>query len=169
MINGNIDFIMLDINLSVTDSYNLTSIYYIMVGRILDIGIKYAPTSEINVRNCLLSLLDRFLPFYQYANPDIPTVPISKINALTTLVDTLIIFLCMVICSTEGLMVFKGVKYLHEVITGRHSDIYSFSKDTKTESTSNWERRQENFSRLNDNTDVPEFETIGFANDIVSN
>lgn len=166
VIYGSIEFIMHDINLSATNSCDLPPIYYIMAGRILAIGIKYVSTGEIQVRNCLLSLLDRYLPFYQYINAKMSVATISKINAITALVNALLISVSLVMCSTGDLMVFRRVKYLHEVITGRYSDIYSFNKDKKTKSTSKDERKQETGNRSHNNADVPEFETAGVANDI---
>lgn len=165
-IYDSIEFIMHDIDLSVTHNYDLPPIYYIMAGRVLAIGIKYASTGEIKVRNCLLSLLDRYLPFYQYVNTNMPVVTISKIYAITTLINALLISVSLVMCSTGDLMVFRRVKYLHEVITGRYSDIYSLNKDKKTKSTSKNETRQENSNQSNNNADVPEYETTGIANDI---
>ena len=104
-------------------------IYYTIAGRVLSIGIRYASTNNLKVRNNLLALIDSFLPFYQYAKGENNTFPKSvdfklTIKGIGVLVNTLIVAASMVMCATGDIEVLRRTKYLHEVVTGRFSDLY---------------------------------------------
>ncbi|KAG0669217.1 Anaphase-promoting complex subunit 1 [Maudiozyma exigua] len=104
-------------------------IYYTIAGRVLSIGIRYASTNNLKVRNNLLTLIDTFLPFYQYAKGENNTFPKSvdfklTIKGIGILVNTLIVSASMVMCATGDIEVLRRTKYLHEVVTGRFSDLY---------------------------------------------
>lgn len=123
-ITGNLDFIMSDISLAATNCYDVLPLYYIIAGRALSIGIKFASTGDVDIRNCLISLIDRFLPFYQYYHLDLSYMNTQKCITITSLVNALLISVSMIMYSTGDLVVFRRLKFLHEVITGRFSDIY---------------------------------------------
>lgn len=104
-------------------------IYYTIAGRVLAIGVRYASTNNLKVRNNLLTLIDSFLPFYQYTKGGNNTFPKSvdfklTIKGIGILVNTLIVSASMVMCATGDIEVLRRTKYLHEVVTGRFSDLY---------------------------------------------
>ncbi|CAB4253897.1 similar to Saccharomyces cerevisiae YNL172W APC1 Largest subunit of the Anaphase-Promoting Complex/Cyclosome (APC/C) [Maudiozyma barnettii] len=131
-IDYSLDFILNGIHDSTLkgdlDSDNLP-IYYTIAGRILAIGIKYASTNNLKVRNNMLILIDTFLPFYQYSKEENSTFGSSAdfklaIKGIGVLINTLIVSASMVMCATGDIEVLRRVKYLHEVVTGKFSDLY---------------------------------------------
>lgn len=157
-ITGNLDFIMSDINLTTTDCDDLIPLYYIMAGRALSIGIKFASTGDIDLRNCLIALIDRFLPFYQYYHLDLSYGNTQKCNAITSLVNVLLISVSMIMCSTGDLAVFRRLKFLHEVITGRFSDIYKNTKKSEEASPDKKNDSKSGINRPYHHDLVPEYE-----------
>lgn len=98
-------------------------IYYQISGRILALGIKYSSTGLIDLRDTLLSLLDKLLPLYQY--PGSYTLDFQlTIKAINSLINVVVVAVSLVMSSTGDLEVLKRVRYLHEIITGIDSDLY---------------------------------------------
>lgn len=98
-------------------------IYYTIAGRVLAMGIRYASTGDLLIRNSLLTLLDRFLPFYQYPGDDRLDFRLSIIG-IDVLVDVLLVSVSMVMCGTGDLDVLRRARYMHEVTSGKHSDLF---------------------------------------------
>lgn len=125
-IGDDLSFIMKDVDIGVKFSElntDLLPIYYTMAGRILAMGIRFASTGNLKIRNILLSLVDKFLPLYQYPgkqNLDF-RLTISVINVLT---NVIVVSLSMVMCASGDLEVLRRVKYLHEVVSGPYSDLF---------------------------------------------
>ena len=128
-----LSFIMKDVDIGGKFSElntDLLPIYYTMAGRILAMGIRFASTGNLKIRNVLLSLVDKFLPFYQYPgkqNLDF-RLTISVINVLT---NVIIVSLSMVMCASGDLEVLRRVKYLHEVVSGPYSDLFQVIPSSK--------------------------------------
>lgn len=142
-IDYSLDFLLKDINPSRLktniDSGNLP-IYYTIAGRVLAIGIKFASSNKIKVRNNLLTLIDTFLPFYQYTkgeNEQFGTSADFKltIKGINILLNTLIVSSSMVMCASGDIEVLRRVRYLHDVVTGRFSDMYKHMPRTSSGNT----------------------------------
>lgn len=100
--------------------------YYTMAGRILAIGIRYASTGDTVIRDSLLFLMDRFLPFYQYPGTERLDFRLS-IDGVNTLLNVISVSLSMVMCGTGDLSVLRRLRFLEEVTTGRFSDLFRTS------------------------------------------
>ncbi|CAI4739708.1 BBL_G0044880.mRNA.1.CDS.1 [Saccharomyces cerevisiae] len=134
-IGDDLSFIMKDVDIGVKFSElntDLLPIYYTMAGRILAMGIRFASTGNLKIRNILLSLVDKFLPLYQYPgkqNLDF-RLTISVINVLT---NVIVVSLSMVMCASGDLEVLRRVKYLHEVVSGPYSDLFQEIPSSKSD------------------------------------
>lgn len=120
VLDGLEDYIDLEIN---TD--NLPA-YYTIAGRVLAIGIRHASTGDIAIRDSLLLLLDKFLPFYQYPGNDKLDFRMS-IYGINTLINVLSVSLSMIMCGTGDLNVLRRLRFLEEVTTGRFSHLFRAS------------------------------------------
>lgn len=100
-------------------------IYYTMAGRVLSQGIRYASSGDIRIRDCLLYLIDKFLPFYQYPGDGRLDFKLTMLG-INALVNVLMISMSLVMCGTGDLEVFRRVRYLHEIVLGKHSDLFKF-------------------------------------------
>ncbi|CAI4049999.1 hypothetical protein N7582_004805 [Saccharomyces uvarum] len=125
-IGDDLSFIMKDIDIS--EKYgelntDLLPIYYTMAGRVLAVGIRFASTGNLKIRNVLLSLVDKLLPFYQYPGKQNLDFRLT-ISVINVLVNVIIVSLSMVMCASGDLDVLRRVKYLHEVVSGPHSDLF---------------------------------------------
>ncbi|CAR29277.1 hypothetical protein ZYGR_0Z01990 [Zygosaccharomyces rouxii] len=135
-IGTDISFIMSDFT-NIFDSEINTDklpVYYTMAGRVLSIGIRYASSGDIRIRDCLLYLVDKFLPFYQYpgdARLDFK-LTILGINAL---LNVLLVSTSLVMCGTGDLETFRRTRYLHEIVLGKHSDVFKSQAPTKKTSS----------------------------------
>lgn len=125
-VNSNLSFLLDKIDKEKISNFDsdIVPIYFIIAGRALSVGIKYSSSGSFEVRDNLLLLIDRFIPFYQYPGKRAPDFR-SIINSLTILVNILIISVSMVMCSTGDLEVLKRIRYLHETILGVNSDLYA--------------------------------------------
>ena len=138
-IGSDMSFILQDIDFSTIDNILSTDklpIYFSIAGRVLAMGIKFASTGSTKIRNVLISLLDRFLPFYQYPgslkNEWTNNVDFRlAIKGVNVLVNTLIVATAFVMSATGDLKTLRRVKYLHEVVTGKFSDMYEYSSQSK--------------------------------------
>ncbi|CCF56181.1 hypothetical protein KAFR_0A07470 [Kazachstania africana CBS 2517] len=170
-INADFDFIFEDIEPEMLHGINTDSLplYHTLAGRIMAIGIKFASTNNLKTRNHLLSLIDKFLPFYQYPGPNSNSFTNNvdfqlTIKGTNVLVNVLIVAASMVMCATGDLEVFRRVRYLHEVVTGKHSDLYKSSKNSNSDNGVN---KSSSFGETNDDmnageslqmNDIPEIE-----------
>ncbi|QLL34572.1 hypothetical protein HG536_0G04340 [Torulaspora globosa] len=100
--------------------------YYTIAGRILAIGIRHASTGDRVIRDSLLLLMDKFLPFYQYPGTERLDFRLS-IDGINTLINVLSVSVSMVMCGTGDLSVMRRLRYLEEVTTGRFSDLFKTS------------------------------------------
>lgn len=157
-ITGDLEFLMSNINLAATDCYDVLPLYYMIAGRALSIGIKFASTGDVDIRNCLISLIDRFLPFYQYYHLDLSYMNTQKCITITSLVNALLISVSMIMYSTGDLVVFRRLKFLHEVITGRFSDIYKHTNKMEEPTPEVKGKRRTDSNRWYHHHPVPEYE-----------
>ncbi|CCD25648.1 anaphase promoting complex subunit 1 NDAI_0F03300 [Naumovozyma dairenensis CBS 421] len=128
-IEDSLEFVLGGMDIALSDQLSAKDlpIYLVMAGRVLAMGIKFASTSNIKVRDILLSLLDRFVPFYQYfGKRNVDEVLI--ISGITTLVNSLMISASMIMCATGDLEVFRRVRFVHETIFGLHSYLFKRAK-----------------------------------------
>ncbi|SMN19814.1 similar to Saccharomyces cerevisiae YNL172W APC1 Largest subunit of the Anaphase-Promoting Complex/Cyclosome (APC/C) [Maudiozyma saulgeensis] len=155
------------------DSDNLP-IYYTIAGRVLAIGIKYASTNNLKVRNNLLILIDTFLPFYQYSKEENSNFGRSAdfklaIKGIGVLINTLIVSASMVMCATGDIEVLRRTKYLHEVVTGKFSDLYKHMPSKEDTDRDRMDETVLSSTVSNDETnpllDVPNV-TSDFQNDL---
>ncbi|QLQ82643.1 hypothetical protein HG537_0H04060 [Torulaspora globosa] len=100
--------------------------YYTIAGRILAIGIRHASSGDKTIRDSLLLLMDKLLPFYQYPGTERLDFRLS-INGIKTLINVLSVSVSMVMCGTGDLSVMRRLRYLEEVTTGRFSDLFKSS------------------------------------------
>lgn len=98
-------------------------IYYTIAGRALAMGIRYASMGNIEMRDSLLLLVDRFLPFYQYPGDERLDFKLAIVG-INVLVNVLIVSASMIMCGTGDLSVLRRIRYLREVVTGKHSDLF---------------------------------------------
>lgn len=161
-IESSLDFILHDIppeSITTLDSDSLP-IYYTVAGRILSMGIKFASTNSFSNRNSIITLLDRLLPLYQFYRKDSSPDFRFIIKAISILINICIIALSMIMCATGDLEVLRRVKYLHEIVTGRYSDLYKKSSaiyKTKLDTTTSEKR---------DEFDVPEQNNAASMDDL---
>ncbi|CEP64657.1 anaphase promoting complex subunit 1 LALA0_S12e03928g [Lachancea lanzarotensis] len=111
----------LDVSLSL-DTDSLPQLYCI-AGRVLAIGLKFASMGDLAVRDHLLFLIDKLLPLYQCSLDARLDFQLS-IKALNVLSGVLLMAVSMVMSGTGDLSVLRRVKYLHETISGKHSDLF---------------------------------------------
>ncbi|EDO16379.1 hypothetical protein Kpol_1051p28 [Vanderwaltozyma polyspora DSM 70294] len=118
-------FVLRDISLQMPDTITTDKlpIYYIIGGRVMSMGIKYASTGDEQVRDSLLNLLDRLLPFYQYVG-DAKLDFRLTIYGINILINVILVSVSMVMCGSGDLKTFQRIRYLHEVVTGKHSDLF---------------------------------------------
>ncbi|CDH14473.1 related to Anaphase-promoting complex subunit 1 [Zygosaccharomyces bailii ISA1307] len=105
-------------------------IYYTMAGRVLSVGIKFASTGDQKIRDTLLYLMDRFLPFYQYPGDGKLDFRLA-ILGINALVNVLSVSASLVMCGTGDLEVFRRTRFLHEIVCGKHSDLFELNQTTK--------------------------------------
>lgn len=125
-IESSLDFILHDIppeSITSLDSDSLP-VYYTIAGRVLSIGIKYASANNFSIRTSILTLLDRLLPLYQFHKKLMSVEYRFVIKAISMLVNVCIVSVSMIMCATGDLEVLRRVKYLHEIVTGKHSDLF---------------------------------------------
>ncbi|CAI4049724.1 anaphase promoting complex subunit 1 SKDI_14G1530 [Saccharomyces kudriavzevii IFO 1802] len=133
-IGDDVSFIMKDVS---TDgkfgelNTDLLPTYYTMAGRILAMGIRFASSGNLKIRNVLLLIVDKFLPFYQYPGKQNLDFRLT-ISVINVLVDVTIVSLSMVMCASGDLEVLRRVKYLHEVVSGPHSDLFQVIPTSKS-------------------------------------
>lgn len=107
-------------------------IYYRLSGRVLAIGLKYASSNNIGIRNSLLQILDRFLPVYQH--PLDKTVDSQLMfKGISMMVNIFIVALSLIMCGTSDIEVFRRVRYLHNLVHGKDSFIYEYYKSQDSE------------------------------------
>lgn len=109
-------------------------VYYTMAGRVLSIGIRYASSGNIRLRDCLLYLVDKFLPFYQYPGDGRLDFKLT-ILGINALLNVLLVSTSLVMCGTGDLEVFRRTRYLHEIVLGKHSDLFKSRGSTKKTSS----------------------------------
>ena len=139
-VGSDMSFILQGIDFSTIDNILSTDklpIYFSIAGRVLAMGIKFSSTGSTKIRNVLISLLDRFLPFYQYPgsleNERTNNVDFKlAIKGINVLINTLIVATAFVMSATGDLKTLRRVKYLHEVVTGKFSDMYEYSSSLKS-------------------------------------
>lgn len=108
--------------------------YYTIAGRILAIGIRHASTGDEVIRDSLLLLMDKLLPFYQYPGTERLDFRLS-IDGMNTLINVLSVSVSMVMCGTGDLSVMRRLRYLAEVATGRFSDLFRSSVQSNSRTT----------------------------------
>ncbi|QLG74147.1 hypothetical protein HG535_0G00320 [Zygotorulaspora mrakii] len=104
--------------------------YYIISARALSMGIKYASTGNLDMRNVLIHLIDRFLPFYQYPGDNRLDFRLTIIG-INVLVNVLLVSVSLIMCGSGDLQVFRRIRYLHEVVSGKHSDLFKSYRGTQ--------------------------------------
>lgn len=104
-------------------------VYYTMAGRALAMAIKYASTGDTGMRDSLLLLIDRFLPFCQYPGDGRLDFKLAIVG-INILVNVLIVSASMIMCGTGDLHVLRRIRYLREVVTGKNSDLFRSSGST---------------------------------------
>ncbi|AGO13172.1 AaceriAFR021Wp [[Ashbya] aceris (nom. inval.)] len=101
--------------------------YYIIAGRVLSVGIKFASTNDIELRDGLFAILDQFLPFYQYALGNTVDEQLMY-KGISMLINVLIISLSLIMCGSGDVETFKRIRYLHNIVHGKGSYIYEIHK-----------------------------------------
>ncbi|AET40786.1 anaphase promoting complex subunit 1 Ecym_6414 [Eremothecium cymbalariae DBVPG len=122
-IEGSVDWIigMLDGNEQhIEIDSDMLPTYYIIAGRVLSVGIKYASTNDIGLRDGLFTILDQFLPFYQYAMGSTVDEQLMY-KGISMLVNVLIISLSLTMSGSGDVETFKRIRYLHNVVHGKGS------------------------------------------------
>ncbi|SCU93045.1 LAFA_0F14400g1_1 [Lachancea sp. 'fantastica'] len=124
-IDGSFHWLFRDLDLDVPlklDTDSLPQLYCI-AGRALAIGLKFASMGDLSIRDHLLFLIDRLLPLYQCSVDARLDFQLS-IKALNILTGVLLIAVSMVMSGTGDLSVLRRVKFLHETISGKQSDLF---------------------------------------------
>ena len=138
-IGDDMSFIFQDINRNIESNFSTDNlpVYYIIAGRVLAMGIKHSSSTDDMIRDVLLVLLDKFLPFYQYVGDGNIDFKLT-ITGINVVVNVILVSISMIMCGTGDILVFQRIRYLHEVITGKHSDLFkAVSKKTTNENDSN--------------------------------
>lgn len=98
-------------------------IYYCIAGRALALGLKFASSGNSEARDNILALVDKLLPLYQCpidARLDFQLT----IKAINVLLNVLLVSVSMIMSGTGDLAVFRRVKFLHETVSGKNSDLF---------------------------------------------
>ncbi|SCV05259.1 LANO_0H03554g1_1 [Lachancea nothofagi CBS 11611] len=141
-----------ELDLSTPLTLNTDSLpqFYCIAGRALAVGLKFASTGNLTVRDNLISVIDKMLPLYQ-CSVDMRLDFQLSIKAIDILINVLLVASSMVMSGTGDLSVLRRVKYLHENITGKYSDLFR---------TTTGKPKPKN-SRANDAMSVDSSEDIG--------
>lgn len=113
----------LDLSVPLKVNTDFLPVYYCIAGRALALGLKFASTGNKEVRNNLLVLADKLLPLYQ-CSTDMRLDFQLTIKTINVLINVLLVSASMIMSGTGDLVVLRRVKYLHETITGKHSDLF---------------------------------------------
>lgn len=142
-IHDSVEFLMEELGVDILDSClksDHMQIYYILSGRILSLGLKFASTGNLRIKEFLLSLFDQLLPFYQYPGRDSVDFKLV-VTSINVLLNVIMVSLSMVMSARGDLDVFKRIRYVHEVVFGSSSDIYH-RKESKSQN--NWDHSDAN-------------------------
>ncbi|AMD19407.1 HBR506Cp [Eremothecium sinecaudum] len=102
--------------------------YYIIAGRVLSVGIKFASSNSIELRDGLFAILDQFLPLYQYAMGSTVDEQLMY-KGISMLINVLIISLSLIMCGSGDVETFKRIRYLHNVVHGKGSYLYEIPEE----------------------------------------
>lgn len=135
-IGDSLTWLLRDLEAESTSRLNTDNlpIYYTLAGRIMSVGVRFASTNNEQVRDAILKILDKFLPLYQCSADERLDSQLT-IKGITLMVNVMLVSACLTMCGSGDLNVFRRVKYLHDVITGRHSDLYSNTRKNKLENS----------------------------------
>ncbi|SCV02560.1 LAMI_0H00562g1_1 [Lachancea mirantina] len=113
--------------------------YYAIGGRALALAIKFASSCDKTLRDGMLLVIDRLLPFYQ-CKLDTRLDFQLTIKGINIVVGVLLISVSMIMGGSGDINVFRRARYLHEVLTGEYSYLFeseSRGSDDSDESQSN--------------------------------
>ncbi|SCU87261.1 LADA_0E02938g1_1 [Lachancea dasiensis] len=150
-IEGRLSWLFDDLDLTHSLTLDTDSLpqYYCLAGRTLAVGLKFASSGDKALRDDLLYMIDKLLPLYQ-CSVDMRLDFQLAIKAINILINVLLVSVSMVMSGTGDLAALRRIRFLHETITGRHSDLFRAAENKKGGARA----RGAGFAQTDDNDEV---------------
>lgn len=134
--------------------------YYCLAGRALALGIKFASTNETRIRDNILCILDKLLPLYQCSVSKRLDFQLT-IKGINSVMNVMLVSASMIMCGSGDLEVFRRVRYLHEVITGKYSDLFRSQSSDPNDDENEYDMSVDSNNRSNNQENEEEMEATG--------